>query len=58
MVDPRTFHEPYLARNRELLALLTSGDRAKAVETLADYLDIAERQLVEAYGRQQPVTTE
>jgi DNA-binding GntR family transcriptional regulator len=58
MVDPRTFHEPYLARNRELLALLTSGDRSKAVETLADYLDIAERQLVEAYTRQQPVTTE
>jgi len=28
------------------------------VETLADYLDIAERQLVEAYTRQQPVTTE
>jgi DNA-binding GntR family transcriptional regulator len=51
MADPRRFHEPYLARNREILALLTAGDRTAAAAHLSDYLDVAERQLVEQFTR-------
>lgn len=51
MADPRRFHEPYLARNREILALLESGDRPTAVTALAEYLNDAERQLVDGYTR-------
>jgi DNA-binding GntR family transcriptional regulator len=50
MADPRRFYEPYLARNREILALLQADDRAGATRMLADYLADAERQLVTAYG--------
>jgi DNA-binding GntR family transcriptional regulator len=50
MADPKRFHEPYLARNREIGARLATGDRAGAAEMLADYLADAERQLVEAYA--------
>jgi DNA-binding GntR family transcriptional regulator len=51
MADPRRFHEPYLARNREILALLESGDRPAAVAALAEYLNDAERQLVDGYAK-------
>jgi DNA-binding GntR family transcriptional regulator len=51
MADPRRFHEPYLARNRDLLVLLRSDDRAKAAGTLREYLDDAERQLVSAFAK-------
>lgn len=51
MTDVRRFHEPYLDRNREILGLLRDGDRAAAVETLRDYLGIAERQLVDEFTR-------
>jgi DNA-binding GntR family transcriptional regulator len=51
MTDPRRFHQPYLARNRDILALLRSGDHATAVEALSDYLDIAQRQLVDEFTR-------
>jgi DNA-binding GntR family transcriptional regulator len=51
MVDPRRFHEPYLARNREILALLRSGDRPSATAALADYLQDAEQQLVDGYTK-------
>jgi DNA-binding GntR family transcriptional regulator len=50
MADPRRFHGPYLARNREILRLLHDGDRAAAVGALAAYLNDAERQLVGAYA--------
>lgn len=49
MDNPRWFHEPYLARNRQILDALRAGDGASAEALLADYLDDAERQLVEAY---------
>lgn len=52
MADPRRFHEPYLARNREILTLLTDGDAPAAARVLAAYLDDAERQLAEAYAAQ------
>ncbi|HEX3646919.1 MAG TPA: GntR family transcriptional regulator [Pseudonocardiaceae bacterium] len=50
MADPKRFHEPYLARNRELIGRLAGGDREGAAAMLATYLDDAERQLVEAYS--------
>jgi DNA-binding GntR family transcriptional regulator len=51
MADPRQFHEPYLTRNREILTLLESGDRAAATSALARYLDDAEHQLVDGYAQ-------
>lgn len=50
MADPRRFHEPYLVRNRELLALLRAGDLPGAEQLLDRYLREAEAQLVEAYA--------
>lgn len=50
MADPRRFHEPYLARNREILELLRDGDQVRAAAALRAYLDDAERQLVAAYA--------
>ncbi|HJP77393.1 MAG TPA: GntR family transcriptional regulator [Pseudonocardiaceae bacterium] len=50
MADPRRFYEPYLARNREILAVIQAGDVARADRMLAEYLADAERQLVEAYA--------
>jgi DNA-binding GntR family transcriptional regulator len=56
MADPRQFYEPYLARNRQLTELLRVGDRATAATTLAEYLDDAERQLVDAYAHIAPTS--
>lgn len=50
MADPRRFYEPYLARNREILAVIQAGDVDRADQMLAEYLADAERQLVEAYA--------
>ena len=50
MADPRRFYEPYLARNREILTRIQSGDAATADRMLADYLADAENQLVDAYA--------
>jgi DNA-binding GntR family transcriptional regulator len=49
MGDPRRFHEPYLARNREILSALRAGEGAAAESLLDKYLDAAERQIVDAY---------
>jgi DNA-binding GntR family transcriptional regulator len=49
MVDPREFHLPYLARNRQILELLVAGDARAADDTLDRYLRDAEQQLVTAY---------
>ncbi|GAA4928323.1 GntR family transcriptional regulator [Streptomyces coeruleoprunus] len=49
--DPRALHEPYLARNREILDALRAGERTKSEQLLADYLDDSRTQLVEAYAR-------
>jgi DNA-binding GntR family transcriptional regulator len=50
MADPKRFHEPYLARNRQIIGILADGRRDDAIAMLATYLDDAERQLVEAYS--------
>jgi DNA-binding GntR family transcriptional regulator len=54
MVDPREFHEPYLARNRQILRRLEVGDGPGAAEDLEVYLHDAEQQLVQAYAQLQP----
>ncbi|GAA2586691.1 GntR family transcriptional regulator [Actinomadura fulvescens] len=50
MVSPRDFHEPYLARNRQLVDLVQRGDTTAAERELRAYLDTAEAQLIRAYG--------
>ncbi|GGW49224.1 GntR family transcriptional regulator [Streptomyces xantholiticus] len=50
MDNPRSFHEPYLERNREILSALKAADRVKAELLLAAYLDDAETQLVRRYS--------
>ncbi|MEU1150416.1 GntR family transcriptional regulator [Streptomyces sp. NPDC005863] len=49
--DPRRLHEPYLERNKQILAALRSGDAGKAERLLADYLEDSFDGLVEVYGR-------
>ncbi|MBG0831158.1 GntR family transcriptional regulator [Planomonospora sp. ID67723] len=49
MENPRAFHEPFVARNLELLELMEAGRVAEAERALEDYLDDAERLLVRAY---------
>ena len=51
MDNPRAFHQPFLRRNRELAALIETGDAARAEQLLADYLDDAERLLLETEPR-------
>ncbi|MFJ4272494.1 GntR family transcriptional regulator [Streptomyces coelicoflavus] len=49
--DPRRLHEPYIARNAELLATLESGDREAAARLLAVYLENSLERVVEVYLR-------
>ncbi|MEV4755840.1 GntR family transcriptional regulator [Micromonospora sp. NPDC049559] len=48
MASPREFHEPYLARNEEIVGLIDAGENQAAARVLAGYLADAERQLTEA----------
>ncbi len=50
MADPKRFHEPYLARNREILQQLQRGDGPGAADALDVYLRDAENQLVQAFA--------
>lgn len=54
MDDPRTFHEPYLRRNREIMEALVAGDPAGAEKLLDAYLADAEEQLVAAFTSPPP----
>ncbi|MFC7330458.1 GntR family transcriptional regulator [Marinactinospora rubrisoli] len=49
MAAPREYHEPYLVLNREIHRLLCAGEVELATQRLSDYLDTAERQLVDAF---------
>ncbi|MFI6340401.1 GntR family transcriptional regulator [Streptomyces sp. NPDC050535] len=49
--DPRRLHEPYLARNREILQTLQKGDRDEAGRLLTVYLDDSRKGLVAVYGK-------
>ena len=46
--DRPAFHQPYIARNRRLVDLLDAGDGDIAVRELRDYLDAAERHLLDS----------
>ena len=52
MADPRRLHEPYLQRNREVLAALAAGDVQRAERLLRKYLNDSEQVLVTAYTQQ------
>ncbi|MFJ3671608.1 GntR family transcriptional regulator [Streptomyces sp. NPDC090106] len=49
--DPRRLHEPYLARNRQILRALEAGERGEAEQLLAVYLEDSLERVVEAYRR-------
>ncbi|WP_031041057.1 GntR family transcriptional regulator [Streptomyces sp. NRRL F-5650] len=49
--DPRRLHEPYIAKNEELLKTLESGGREAAARMLAVYLDHSLERVVEVYRR-------
>ncbi|MFF5146760.1 GntR family transcriptional regulator [Streptomyces sp. NPDC013157] len=49
--DPRALHEPYLARNREILESLQDGDRGGAERLLETYLTDSLERVVEVYRR-------
>ncbi|WP_121701458.1 GntR family transcriptional regulator [Streptomyces sp. E5N298] len=49
--DPRRLHEPYIARNAEILAALEGGEREKAARLLAVYLEDSLKRVVEVYLR-------
>jgi DNA-binding GntR family transcriptional regulator len=50
--DPRDLHEPYLARNEEVLRALEAGDRDGAERLLAVYLADSLERVVDVYRRQ------
>ncbi|MGY0022503.1 GntR family transcriptional regulator [Streptomyces sp. YJ-C3] len=52
--DPRGLHEPYLARNHQIVETLREGRRDDAEALLADYLDDSRDGLVEVYGQRVP----
>jgi DNA-binding GntR family transcriptional regulator len=51
VADPRRLHEPYLARNHEILETLQAGDRDGSEQLLAVYLHDSLTGVVEAYAR-------
>ncbi|GAB4069663.1 GntR family transcriptional regulator [Angustibacter speluncae] len=48
VASPQVLHEPYVGRNRELLALLDAGEFARAATDLEQYLRDSEQQLLDA----------
>jgi DNA-binding GntR family transcriptional regulator len=49
--DPRRLHEPYLARNLQILQALQAGEPVEAEKLLAVYLDDSLERVVEVYLR-------
>ncbi|OSC61531.1 GntR family transcriptional regulator, partial [Streptomyces sp. 4F] len=49
--DPRRLHEPYIARNAEILDTLRAGERETAARLLAVYLEDSLNRVVEVYLR-------
>ncbi len=56
MPDRRALHEPYVVRNRRLVTLLDTGDRNETLRELRDYLDTAERHLLDTLANGLPAT--
>ncbi|MER7910567.1 GntR family transcriptional regulator [Streptomyces sp. NPDC096068] len=51
VADPRALHEPFLARNGEILGALRAGERGTAERLLARYLDDSRARVADACGR-------
>jgi DNA-binding GntR family transcriptional regulator len=49
--DPKSLHEPYLARNQQILQALQRGDNREAEKLLAVYLGDSLERVVEVYRR-------
>ncbi|QIJ61531.1 GntR family transcriptional regulator [Streptomyces sp. JB150] len=49
--EPQQLHEPYIARNVQILKALQAGDPARAEHLLAGYLDDSLERVVEVYRR-------
>ncbi|MFI5964449.1 GntR family transcriptional regulator [Streptomyces asoensis] len=49
--EPRSLHEPYLRRNRQILQALEAGDAAEAERLLTGYLADSSARVVEVYRR-------
>ncbi|MEU6552769.1 GntR family transcriptional regulator [Streptomyces sp. NPDC046915] len=49
--DPQALHEPYLARNRQILQALQAGDRGEAEKLLHTYFADSLERIVEVYRR-------
>ncbi|MEU6932619.1 GntR family transcriptional regulator [Streptomyces sp. NPDC046385] len=49
--DPRGLHEPYLLRNREILDALRAGERDRAEQLLARYLDDSRTRITDVYAK-------
>ncbi|MCW8102145.1 GntR family transcriptional regulator [Streptomyces tauricus] len=49
--DPKRLHEPYLARNGQILEALQTGDHEQAESLLAVYLDDSRKRVTEVYSR-------
>ncbi|MFC8588120.1 GntR family transcriptional regulator [Streptomyces sp. NPDC057217] len=49
--DPRALHEPFLARNGEILDALRAGERGTAERLLVRYLDDSRARVADACGR-------
>jgi DNA-binding GntR family transcriptional regulator len=49
MSDARRLHEPFLERNKEILAAIEAGDGPRAERLLLKYLEDSEQQIVAAY---------
>ncbi|MEV3890256.1 GntR family transcriptional regulator [Streptomyces griseoincarnatus] len=49
--EPQRLHEPYIARNVEILQALEAGDRDTAERLLAAYLDVSLERVGEVYRR-------
>jgi len=49
MADPEQFHGPYVARNSVIAEMIAAGDGEAAERELLEYLDDAERQILDAY---------
>lgn len=51
VADPRGLHEPYLLRNREILDALRAGERDRAEQLLARYLDDSRARITAVYAK-------
>jgi len=49
--DRRALHAPYVVRNGQLVSLLETGDRTGALAGLREYLEVAERHVLDAVAQ-------